>query len=204
MGLRPSDHKSSSNIPILDAGAHTAICVQILDLGTHHDEKFGKNNRKVRLTWELPEETYTFKEEKGEEPRLISKTYNFSNHEKSTFIKDMVSWNGGELAEDFDIENLVGVPAMINVVHERKAPNKVYANVSAVMPVMKAMRGKMPKPHNPTFYWSIESGRDETFKNLPDFLKEMIVTCQEWNTETPDDAAATAITTASEEDPDWN
>lgn len=199
MGLQPSQFVSKSSIPPISGGSHAGICVQILDLGTHYDDTYGKNNRKVRFTWELPEETHVFDEKKGEEPRLISKTYNFSSHEKSTFIKDMVAWVGKELPKDFDIENQLGKGCMLNVTQENKA-GKVYSNISGISQLPKIYNGKLPKPQNPVFYWSIDSGKDSTFESLPDFLKEMANSSQEWTTETPDDAAANQ---KGEKEPDW-
>lgn len=183
MGLRPADHQSHSNIPILPAGAHAAITIQVIDLGTHYDEAFGKHNRKVRITWELPEERHVFKEEKGEEPRITSKTYNFSGHEKSNFMKDMVSWHGGSVPEEFDIESLLMAPAMVNVTHDKKNNGKVYANVSTIMPLPKMMRNALPKEtHNPVFYYTVED-RDTNFDKLPDFLKEQVKACEEFKPE---------------------
>jgi hypothetical protein len=182
MGLTLGKAKSSSNRPQAPEGNHPAICVQVLDLGTHKGEYNGKPkvNRKVRISWELPEEKAVFHEDRGEEPFMVSRTYNFSVSDKSTFRKDLESWRGRAFTEEeletFDIEKLLGVGAMVNVAINDKG----YSDVSTVAALPKQLKAIMPKPHNKPVYYSIEDGKTPVFDSLPDFLKEMCETCEEW------------------------
>lgn len=182
MGLTLGKAKSSSTRPQAPEGNHPAICVQVLDLGTHKGEWKGKSrlNRKVRITWELPEEKAVFDDTKGEQPFLVSRTYNFSVSEKSTFRKDLESWRGRAFTEEelntFDIEKLLEAGAMVTIVHNENG----YSDVSTVAALPKQLKAIMPKPINPTIYYSIEDGRDETYDSLPDFLRKMCDECEEW------------------------
>lgn len=185
MGLTLGQAKSGQKRPQAPEGNQPAICVQVLDLGTHKGEFQGKAklNRKIRISWELPEEKAVFNEEKGEEPFLISKTYNFSTNEKATFRKDLEAWRGKPFSDEdlqnFDIENLLGAGAMVQIVHNDKG----YADVSTVAALPKSLKQEMAKlkPHNKLTYYSIENGRSEVFKSLPDFLQEFAGQCLEWN-----------------------
>lgn len=185
MGLTLGQAKSQSNRPQAPEGNHPSICVQVLDLGTQKGEWQGKPklNRKVRISWELPDEKAVFDEAKGEQPFLVSRTYNFSVSEKSTFRKDLESWRGrpftDEELESFDIEKLLGVFAMVNIVKNENG----YSDVATVAALPKKMKEIMPKPENKPFYYSIEQGRNDTYKAFPDFLRKMCDECQEWSAE---------------------
>lgn len=182
MGLTLGKAKSSSTRPQAPEGNHPAICVQVLDLGTQKGEWKGKPklNRKIRITWELPEEKAVFDEAKGEQPFLVSRTYNFSVSEKSTFRKDLESWRGRAFTEEelnsFDIEKLLGAGAMVTIVHNENG----YSDVSTVAALPKQLKAIMPKPINPTVYYSVEDGKNVTYEALPDFLRKMADECEEW------------------------
>lgn len=186
-----SDAKSSSDRPQAPEGNHVGICVRIYDLGTQEDEYEGKLklNRKVRLGFELPDEKAVFSEDKGEQPFLIDMTLNFSSFERSNFVKTMTAWNGKAPDESFDLEEQLGKAAMVNIAH-REVKGKTYANITSLTPVPKALLKSIPDPENKPVYWSVENGRDSAFEKMPDFLKEIIEKCREWNTESPDDAEA--------------
>lgn len=183
MGLKLGQAKTASNRPQPPEGNHVGICVQILDLGTQQGEWQGKPklNRKVRITWELPDERAVFDESKGEQPFITSKTYNFSVSEKSTFRKDLESWRGRPFTDqelkDFDIERLLGVGAMVNLVKNENG----YFDVATVAALPKSLKASLKEPENKPYYYSIEQGRTDVFHNLPDFLKKMCEECKEWN-----------------------
>lgn len=194
--------KSQSDRPPAPKGNHLAICVRILDLGTQREDWKGKEklNRKVRFGFELPEERHVFSEEKGEQPFMVDTTYNLSSFDGSNFYKTMESWNGEAPDENFDIEDMLGKPCMVNITHTKKE-DKVYANIESITPVPKAvLKAGVPDPENPLTYWSVENGRNAIFKELPDFLKKIAESSIEWNTESPDDAAANQSTGSSDEE----
>lgn len=201
MGLKMSDAKSTSDRPQAPEGNHLGICVRIFDLGTQKEEFEGKvkMNRKIRFGFELPDERAVFSEDKGEQPFLVDTTFNFSSFERSNFVKAMTAWNGKAPDDSFDLENQLGKPAMVNVSH-KESNKKVYANITSLAPVPKSMLASIPKPENKPVYWSVENGKDAFYDTLPDFLKKIADACAEWNTETPDDAAA-AQSQGEEESP---
>jgi hypothetical protein len=200
MGIKLGQLPKGGSRPQAPEGNHLGICVRVYDMGTQNEEFEGKpkQNRKLRLGFELPDERAVFSQEKGEQPFIVDLTLNIFTSEKSNFMKMMTAWLGKAPGDDFDLEDLVGKPAMVNVAH-KESGGKVYANVASLAPVPKAMLKSIPTPDNKPVYWSVENGKDAAYDKLPDFLKGMANQSIEWNTETPDDAAASK----KEQAPDW-
>jgi len=74
-------------------------------------------------------------------PYLVHKRYTCSLHEKSGLCKDLEAWRGKPFTPEellgFDLENLLGKPCMLSVIHVERN-GSTYANVSGVM---KSPRG---------------------------------------------------------------
>jgi hypothetical protein len=121
------------------AGTHGSRCVDIVDLGVVTSEFAGekKEQHKVNIIWQTGEIN-----EKTGKPFLARKRYTLSLHEKSTLRKDLESWRGQAFtpaeAKGFDLERLIGIPALINVLHEHKN-GKDYDNVTTLMKLPKGM-----------------------------------------------------------------
>ena len=116
------------------AGAHAAVCVDVIDKGML-DTQFGKKH-KIDVAWQIAETRADGK------PFLVFKRYTLSLNEKATLRHDLESWRGKPFtpAEEaqFDVETVIGVPCLVNIQH-RTNGDKTYANVMAVMPLVKGM-----------------------------------------------------------------
>lgn len=169
--------KAGGNIDPCPAGNHIARCISVIDLGTQTTEYNGETRHahQVRIIWELPLEQKVFKEEKGKQPYIISRTYTLSLGKKATLRADLVSWRGKEFTEDelrgFNLENILGAYCMLNIVHKQER-NDTYANVSSVASIPKGM--SKPEGINPTTFFSLEEYDDNVFQSLPDKTKEKI------------------------------
>lgn len=172
---------------IVPSGNHVARCVQMIHLGTKEFEYSGeiKKQNKVRLVWELLDESFTY-EKDGEEITsnfMIGKEYTLSMHEKSSLRKELQSWRGkpftADEAKSFDITKLLNVPCMLNVIHrESNDGSKTYANISSISSVPKSL-----KPGEATTEL-IEFNFDdkfEIFDTLPDWLQERIKESDEYS-----------------------
>jgi len=111
------------------AGMHLAVCVDVVDLGvveTHFGAK-----AQMRLVWQLDERMDDGK------PYVVMQRYKPSLHEKAKLRQHLESWRGRPFTRDelagFDLENLIGVPCQINVVH-KETERAVYANIAAITP----------------------------------------------------------------------
>lgn len=154
------------------AGAHIARCYQIIDLGTQTSNFKGetKSTHQILISWELPAE----KMEDGK-PFTISNRYSASLHEKSKLRALLESWRGRKFnpteLSGFDLENILGKPCMLNIVHVEKN-EKTYANIASVMQVPGGM--VVPPQVNASNFFSLESFDVEAFSALSDRLQEII------------------------------
>lgn len=123
----------SSDFVPCPAGVHQAVCVDVVDLGML-DSQFGTKH-KISIRWQVNEAM-----ENGK-PFLVQKRYTLSLNEKATLRHDLESWRGKAFTEDesqgFDVERLLGVNAMLNVMHKKGDKGGTFANVAAVMPLAK-------------------------------------------------------------------
>lgn len=177
---------TSTTRELTPAGNHIARAYSMLEIGTVTEIIMNKSQtlRKVRIGWELPNETRIFKEEDGEMPFVISKEYTLSMHEKSNLRKDLKSWRGKDFTEDevkmFDITKLLGVPCMLNIIHTpSKDGSRLYANIAGVTPMPKGV--KCPPQVNDTVELSYDQWDEEEFNKLPDFIKDKMKTSVEYN-----------------------
>lgn len=170
-------------ITLAPQGNHIARCYSMVHLGTIETEYMGevKMVNKVRLTFELPNEKHIFKEEKGAEPFVVTKEYTLSMAEKATLKKDLESWRGKAFteqeAEEFDVTKLLGVPAMVNVIHKVSKKGNSYVLVSGITPLPKGFDA--PDQINSTFEFNYDD-KFENLETLPEWLREKIQSSNEY------------------------
>lgn len=181
----PADNNQRRQSEPVPSGMHHAICYSIIDLGTQPVQWEGQTlmKRKVRFTFELPNELRTFNEEKGPQPMVISREFTLSMHEKSVLRPFVEGWLGQKFANDiaaaqFNIFSLIGVNGLGNIIHTKKG-DATYANLQAVTPLMKGMSELIavnPLVEFETFEWDWD-----TFNNFPQFLQEKLKQTPEWD-----------------------
>ncbi len=173
-----ASRNAKSDFEIAPAGNHLANCIKVIDLGTQPgSEKFPKPKRKVKISWELPEELVG---ETGK-PFIINQKYTLSLHENAALCQHLESWRGRPFtdaeADGFDIANLLGVACMLNVVHAKSGDN-VYANVAAISPVPKSL----PKiaPVNQLVHFDLSDFDGLVFESLSEFDQKTIKASPEY------------------------
>lgn len=165
---------------LVPQGAHVAILYSIIELGTMEGEYAGQPTlkRKIRLSWELPEETREF--DGVQKPMVIGKKYTASLYEQSKLRPIVVGMLGGlseEQEENFDIKSLLGKACMVQVSHEEFNGRK-YATVTSVTQLPKSM--KAPKQFNPSVYLDYADGwNQEIYDSLPQWMKDAMAESQE-------------------------
>jgi hypothetical protein len=116
-------------------GMHQMVCIDVVDLGVL-PTAFG-DKHKINIRWQSAE-----RNGKGQQ-LTVQKRYTLSLHEKSSLRSDLQAWRGkpftAEEARGFDVEKLIGVNALVNVIHKKSDDGKVWANVAAVSPLMRGM-----------------------------------------------------------------
>jgi len=125
-------------------GLHRAVCVDVLDSWTEErPQEFGGGLvEKTRLVWEIDEQM--------DDGRrfLVSQFYTASLHEKAKLRQHLEAWRGRTFSEEelngFDLENVIGVPCQLQVIHHTNKAGKTYANVQAVVPPGKGAERLLP------------------------------------------------------------
>jgi hypothetical protein len=138
--------KAGAEFTPAPAGTHAAVCVDIIDIGMVLSEFKGvkKNQHKIKIVWQIDEDQANGK------PFTVSQRYTLSLHQKATLRRDLESWRGKPFSEEelkaFDLENLLGAGALLNVIHNHRE-GSTYANVASVMRLMKGMATPAPRDY---------------------------------------------------------
>ena len=177
MGLKVKETSSGTNFKKVPQGTHLAVCNLVVDLGMQMTTYQGESTPKhqVYVRWEVPSERIEYEIDgvKKEGPMSIGKTYTASLNEKANLRKDLEGWRNKsftpEELDGFDIENVLGKPCQITVMH-RESNGNTYANVTGVTGIPKGM--PTSDAENEILYY----GADKTqhFDQLPKWLKEKI------------------------------
>lgn len=185
MSIIATNNGVSGNFEPIPTGNYPARCYSMIHIGTIEETILGQTKilNKVRITWELPTELKVFKEENGEQPMVISKEFTLSLHEKSTLRNFLKNWRGKDFTEEeakaFDVTKLIGVPCMLNITHKKsKDGQRVYAEIGSISAMPKGF--VCPNQINDSFIFTYDDFDNETFMNLPEFLRLKMVTSVEF------------------------
>lgn len=129
--------KKTADFVPCPVGVHQAVCVDVVDLGMLEDSFSKTKKHKIKIVWQVddrnPETGKRF---------IVQRRYTNSLHDKATLRKDLQSWRGRPFTADelkgFDLELLLGANCQLNVVHN-DVDGTPYANVEAIMPILKGM-----------------------------------------------------------------
>lgn len=171
-------------------GNHLAVCFKVIDLGTQEVEWSGniKQQRKVLIGWELPNETM-----KDGQPFVISRRYTFSTFDRAIFRQHLEAWRGKKFVDSdfgdngFDVRNLLEKGCLVNVIHN-ESKGRTYANVAGVAKLPKGTEA--PRLHNPPVYFSLDDPDMAIFDTFPEWLQEVISQSPEFQQFNGDDDSA--------------
>lgn len=178
--------KAGTHFEPVSEGVHIATCVSLVDIGVQHNEMYGKDQKKVILTWEFPDDI--IETENGERPKTLSKEYTASLGEKATLRGHLEAWRGKKFTSEelkgFDMKNILGTSCQIQVTHISRNGN-TYANVQSIMALPKGAKvaPSMSQVENGLTYFALdEPDCLEKMGDLPNWIQEKIrnsVTYQE-------------------------
>lgn len=189
-------------------GCHFAICNMVVDLGVQETSFKGqaKQQHKVYIRWEVPDErvTYTKDDKEIEGPCSIGSTYTLSLSEKAKLRALLENWRGklftGEELKGFDITSIAGKCCQVMVQHSTGSDGKVYANVTGVMGTSREQkdRAKTAKSEIGVVVFELDNPDQKVYDTLPNWIKEKL----EGRVSAPTLKAATATPGVDEFDDD--
>ena len=158
----PLHGKVDSSSELIPPGVHKARCISVVDLGTHKIKKYGIWIHKMMLGLEMPE----VKKSDGE-CFTIEIVCTLSMHPKSRLRRHIELWRSkvftDQEAEEFDIFELLGVTAIINVII-----NNGYTKISSLI-LLKS--SECPERINDLIGFSLSEFDEKVFESLPKILQ---------------------------------
>lgn len=142
MGIKASDG-GGSDWALPDEGMVSAVCCAIEDRGQVLSPQSGKMQHKCRIIWQIDQMNERFNERFE-----VSAIYTVSLHEKATLRRALETWRGKKFTREelneFDLDNLLGVPCQVQIQHKITSQGRTFANVVAVVPLGKGMPALKP------------------------------------------------------------
>ena len=182
MSLIVSEQTDDTPRTLVPEGPSIARCYSLIDLGTHDDEWQGKvrKRRKVVVGFEFPEHTAVFKEEDGEQPLGRSQVFTANLGAKANLRKTLESWRGkafdAKELEGFDLQGILGAPALVTVTHVEK-DGKKKDRIQSIGAVPKGL--ECPEAVNEPFAYDIAE-HPKNFDRLPNWAKEEVLSSDEY------------------------
>jgi hypothetical protein len=193
-----------------EAGATVGVLYSLVDLG-HQKTNWDNQEKwtpKVRLTFELPDQTDEYEvEENGkrttvQKPMVVSIEQTRSLGEKASLRKLLEQWRGQTFTskelQAFSLKNLLGKPAMLTLIHKTSQQGRQYCAIAGASKLPKGMKAPATTT-NDQLYYEIEQGEAGQFNDMPDWLQEKIRASKEFAT-----AAGKSTATKVELDADGN
>lgn len=181
--------KSETKRELVPEGNHVSTLYEIVYLGTmetpyFNDDGSVKEQYKVRLTFELPDELREFGPDNEKLPMVISKECNFSMYKgtQTAVLRTIAHALVGqaltdEEAEAFDIDDLLGKSCMLEVSHE-EYEGKKYAKAVGFGSLPKGV--KAPKQVNESRTKSVHDMTEDEIFELPEFISKKMTSSKEY------------------------
>jgi hypothetical protein len=176
-----------------EAGATVGVLYSLVDLG-HQETNFDNQKKwtpKVRLTFELPDQTDEFevvengKTTKVSKAMVVSIEQTRSLGEKASLRKLLEQWRGQTFTskelQAFSLKNLLGKPAMLTLIHKTSQQGRQYCAIAGASKLPKGMKAPATTT-NDQLYYEIEQGEAGQFNDMPDWLQEKIRASKEFAT----------------------
>lgn len=186
--------KGGADIAPVPTGMHHAVCYGVVDVGTQ--PAWGKfpARPKVVMLYEFPELRIDLPDKQNEGkkvnlPRALSIKETATLASKGNLRGILENWRGRPFTEQelegFDLNNVIGANALINVVHEQgrgENAGKTYANISTINPLPKGMK-KLTAENPPCFFSFSEYPNTAEIAfpaNLPSWIHGLILQSDEY------------------------
>ncbi len=172
--LRESDSNIEYEQPA--AGMYTGICWLVADYGKQEKVYQGKvsHPRKLKIGIELHGPGSEMQEGDNAGKHFTVFQYLTMSLSKKSNLRPMLeSWTGKPLPHDdsgvyFDLQELIGKPCLIQVIHREGADGKIYTNAGAITPLMAG--AEVPVMINPPIYFMLDDYTESEYQALPQWV----------------------------------
>lgn len=173
MPLLVNDVGKDRDYELPPEGMQAGICIWVVNLGQHLNERSQKYQSKVSITFELPRCLM-----KDTRPFVISATYTNSFYGSSIAKLHLGQWFNKRITEEtalqFDWFKLARKHATVQVQY---SDDGKWANIAGLTPPNPA--DAELQLHNDIITWTFgEGGLPET---LPDWIRAKVMSSKEWN-----------------------
>lgn len=185
--------KESSPFEAAPAGTHHAVCVAVIDLGTHDREKTDNHGVKRMVPTTEIWVGFELVERKADgTPFVVGRPYTLSLNEKAKLTQVCQALTGGVPAEGEEMipqEQFPGKSCVISLKHKKEKKNdqeRTYVNIDSVSPPMKGQPEF--EPASPLIAWELGDPTPEgLFDDLPRIygvkIEDVIASSQEMQDE---------------------
>jgi len=185
MAIIAKDNGGGQEFEPIPAGSYFGRCYSMIHIGTREESIGGKppvKMNKVYIRFEIPSETVEI--DGKPQPRIIGKELNLSMNKKATLRGFLDSWRGKAFSDkeaaEFDVTKLLGVAAMITLVHKTAASGNVYVNITGVAKPPKGT--EIADQITPNFEFNYDLfAKDQTILDqVPEFIQNKIKESEEY------------------------
>jgi len=166
------------NFEPVPAGSYATVCDQVVDLGLQPGGQYDPKH-KIYIRFQVPSERVHWKNKEGVEsegPMVIGRTFTLSLGEKSHLRPFLESWRGraftSEELRGFDITTVIGVPAMISVIHEKTQDGRKFAKIASAMGLPKGIQ--KPQHEGELLCYDCDDADPAVFAKLSKFIRGKI------------------------------
>jgi len=194
----------------ISEGQHIARMYLLCDVGTHYSERYDKSQHKLILGWEVPGERAQFTRDDGTEidlPRAKYGWYTASLGPKANLRKLLDQMRGKKFAPEelvgFEMKAVLGVPSLVQILHEAKEDGGIKDVLSAAMPLPKGMEA--PAQENEFVWYDFDEHGLDIPENVYDWIADEIKSSDEYKALLGNGASAVADEPAPDfSEPDEN
>lgn len=153
----------SNSFEPLPTGTYDAVCFAVAAIGPVRNQRYGKVENKVYLGFQV--------EHDGELHDIWTRQTQ-SIGAKATLGKMLRSWRGKDFTpeelREFQLVNILGVPALLIVEQRTSNSGKVYSNVKDILPPKKKVQAEE------TWAFDSDDPAKTNYDKLPKFIQNEI------------------------------
>lgn len=184
ISIKVPQKKETAPVP---AGLHPFVLYGCYHVGVIPSKGGFDAKDTVILAFELPEvEPLKYKEEDGTmtlKPRIMSKRFNLSFHEKSTLRLQLESWRGRAFTDEemksFELQKLLGASGQLQVMHQNRE-GKTYASVTNLLPAPKGTKYKGTLAQQLFSIHALDHAEELNQFNLPEWIEDLIKSSEDY------------------------